>query len=52
MNNLREQTVCINFYFKLGITASEIYMLQTSFGEDALSKSQINRWLSRLTKEG
>jgi hypothetical protein len=37
MIDVREQRICIKFYFKLGKTASETHrMLKEAFGDDAV----------------
>jgi len=47
--DFHEQSACINFYFKLGKTATECYeMLKTAFGEQAMGHSQTFQWFSRF----
>jgi len=49
MANFREHRACINFCLKLGKTATECYeMLKTTFGEQAMGRSQTFRWVSRF----
>ena len=49
MADFREQSACIKFCFKLGKTATECYeMLKTTFGEQAMGRSQTFQWFSRL----
>ena len=49
MANFREQRACIKFCFKLGETARECYeMLRTSFGEQAMGRSQTFQWFSQF----
>jgi hypothetical protein len=52
MSNSGEQNICIKFCLKFGKTSSERhYMLQTAFGQDALSKAKICSGISRF-KDG
>jgi len=45
----KEQRVCLKFYFLLGKSAADtVLMLQESFKEEALSKTQVYEWYSRL----
>jgi AraC-like DNA-binding protein len=46
---LKEQSFCIKFCQKLGMTATETYeLLQQAFGETALSRSKTFEWYSRF----
>ena len=47
--DFHEQSACINFYFKLGKTATECYeMLKTAFGEQGMGRSQTFQWFFRF----
>jgi len=47
MADFHEQRTCIKFCFKLGKTATECYeMLKTTFGEQAVGRSQTFQWFS------
>jgi len=47
-----EQSICINFCFKIGKPATETYqLLQQAYGEDAMSRTQVFDWFRRF-KEG
>ena len=49
MADFREQRACIKFCFKLGKTATECYeMLKTTFGKQAVGRSQTFQWFSRF----
>ena len=49
MADFLEQRACIEFFFKLGKTATEYYkMLKTAFGEQAMGRSQTYQWFSRF----
>jgi len=49
MADFREQRACIKFCFKLGKTATECYeMLKTTFGEQAMGRSQTFQWFSQF----
>ena len=47
-----EQRICINFFFKIGKTATETYqLLQQVYGEDSVGRTQVFDWFCRF-KEG
>ena len=49
MADLKEQHVCINFFFLLRKTAAEtVTMLREAFKEDALSQARVYEWHSRF----
>ena len=46
MADFHEQRVYIKFCFKLGKTATEYYEMLTTFGEQAMGRSQTFQWFS------
>ena len=45
----KEQRVCVKFFFLLGKSAAEtVLMLQVASKEEALSRTQVYEWYSRL----
>jgi hypothetical protein len=46
-----EQRAVIKFYFKLGKSISETYLLQKAYGSDSLSRSMTCEWFKRF-REG
>jgi hypothetical protein len=49
MADNKEQRLCVKFCFLLGKSATEIVlMLQEALKEDALSKTQVYEWYSRV----
>jgi len=49
MTDFHEQRACIKFCFKLGKTATDCYeMLKTTFGEQAMGRSQTFQWFSQF----
>ena len=45
MTDVKEQQICIKFFFKLSKTASETRrMLKEAFGNNALSQMQTYKW--------
>ena len=52
MGSRNEQRVAIKFCFKAGVSATEtIVLVQKSYGNEALNRSNIFRWYSRF-REG
>jgi hypothetical protein len=51
MADNKEQRVCVKICFLLGKSAAEtVLMLQESFKETALSKTQVYEWYSRYNE--
>ena len=51
MADNKEQKVCVKFRFLLGTSAAEtVLMLQETFKEEALSKTQLYEWYSRFKR--
>jgi transposase len=49
MEGGNEQRVAIKFYFKAGLSATEILVLvQKAYGNKALNRSNVFRWYSRF----
>jgi len=49
MADNKEQRMCVKFCFLLGKSAAEtVLMLQEAFKEEALSRTQVYEWYSRL----
>ena len=49
MKDLKEQRVCVKFYFKLGKTATETWkMLQQAFRDECMSRTQCFECYSRF----
>jgi hypothetical protein len=49
MKDLEEKHVCVKFCLKLGKTFTETFqMLQQSYGEDCLSRTQCYEWYQRF----
>ena len=49
MKDLEVNVFCVKFCFKLGKTFTETFqMLQQSYGEDCLSRTQCHEWYQRL----
>jgi len=49
MADNKEQRMCVKFCFLLGKSAAEpVLMLQEAFKEEALSKTQVYEWYSRI----
>jgi hypothetical protein len=47
MVDLKEQSICVKFCFRLGKTASETHeMLKTAFGDSAMGRTQSLEWFS------
>jgi transposase len=46
-----EQRVNIKFCVKLGKTPTETYMLETVYGDEALSRSSVFEWIKRFKDE-
>ena len=52
MADVKEQRICIKFYFKLNKTAAETHqMLKEAFGEQALSQARTFEWFKHF-KDG
>jgi len=46
MTDVKEQWICIKFYFKLGKMALETHsMLKEAFGDNSLGQTQMCEWL-------
>jgi hypothetical protein len=50
MTDVKEQRICIKFYFKLGKTAVETHMLKEAFGNNAQGLTQTYESLKRFKK--
>jgi hypothetical protein len=49
MTDVKEQGICIKFFFRLGKTASETKrMLKEAFGDNALSQTQTYEWFKHF----
>jgi hypothetical protein len=49
MDGGNEQRIAIKFYFKAGLSATEILVLvQRAYGNEALNRSKVFRWYSRF----
>lgn len=46
---MKEQSVCIKFFFKLGYSAAKTHkMLKQAFGDDVLGRKQTNDWFNQI----
>ena len=49
MDGGNEQRVAIQFYFKVGLSATEsLVLVQRAYGNEAVNRSKIFRWYSRF----
>jgi hypothetical protein len=49
MSDVKEQRICIKFYFKLGKTAAETHKtLKEAFGDNALGLTQTYKWFKHF----
>jgi hypothetical protein len=49
--DLKEQCICVKFFFRLGKTASETHeMLKTPFDNNAMGRTRTFEWFSRVRR--
>jgi hypothetical protein len=52
MVDVKEQRVCIKFYFKLGKNAAKTHqMIKQGFGDDALGQTQNYDWFKKAERQ-